>query len=150
MVTARSGLFASIPGKDYLLFWQAGRFQPQRVARFLGLSNSEAASLSGVAPSSVRFDRKIPHGLRDLLSEVAATCTLVAEVFGGDATRTALWFKTRNPTLGDVSPRHMIVSGRHDQLRRFVMEAVGADAAAGAIADAPDPAPVKSQMPEDN
>ncbi len=124
MGDSRSGLFATIPAKDYLLFWQSGRFQPQRVTRFLGLSKSEVAGLSGVAPSSVRFDGQIPRDLRDRLSEIAGTCTLVAEFLGGDATRTGLWFKTRNPLLGDLSPREMIVSGRYDELRRVVMDAL--------------------------
>ncbi len=118
-------LFATVPRRDYLLFWQAGRFQPQRVARFLSLNKSELGALAGVAPSSVRFDAKIPRQLREYLSELAVTATLVAEMLEGDATRTQLWFQTPNPSLGDRSPMEMIEQGEHAALRRFVLEARG-------------------------
>src|ERR1700722_12132152 len=40
----RSSLFGTVPKRDYLQFWQSGLFQPQRVARFLGLSKNELAA----------------------------------------------------------------------------------------------------------
>jgi predicted nucleotidyltransferase len=119
-----SSLFSMIPSRDYLQFWQSGRFHPQRVVRFLRLTKAEVVRLAEVAPSSVRFDRKIPRILSDRLSEVAATCTLVAEFFEGNVTKTALWFKTLNPMLGDISPRDMIAHGHHEKLRRFVVSAL--------------------------
>ena len=124
MAVSSAQLFSTVPAHDYLQFWQGGRFQPQRVVRFLGLSKEEVAQVAGVAVSSVRFDRKAPRHLTDRLSEIAATCTLVAQFFDGNAIKTALWFKAANPLMGDVSPREMIRAGRHEELRRFVMEAV--------------------------
>ena len=56
--------------------------------------------------------------------EIANICGLVAQFFEGNAEKTALWFKTRNPLLGDISPRDMIRFGRYEKLRRFVMEAL--------------------------
>lgn len=117
-------LFDTVPSQDFLQFWQGGRFQLQRVVRFLGLSKEDMARLSGVAPSSVRFDHKAPRDLSACLLEVAATCTLVAQVFEGNAIKTALWFKTANPLLGNLPPREMIKAGRHDELRRFVQDAL--------------------------
>ncbi|MGB6452402.1 MAG: nucleotidyltransferase domain-containing protein [Steroidobacteraceae bacterium] len=124
MNASRSALFSTVPSHDYLQFWQAGRFQPQRVARFLNLSKEEVSRLSGIAMSSVRFDRKAPRDLIERLVEVAATCTLVAQFFEGNTVKAALWFKATNPLLGDISPRDMIRSGRHDKLRHFVVNAV--------------------------
>lgn len=124
MVGSAALLFSTVPAHDYLQFWQAGRFQPQRVVRFLGLSKAEVAQLAGIAVSSVRFDGKAPRDLTERLSEIAATCTLVAQFFEGNAIKTGLWFKTANPMMGDVSPREMIRQGRHTEVRRFVMEAV--------------------------
>lgn len=118
-------LFCTVPTHDYLQLWQAGRFQPQRVARFLGFGKEDVAQLAGIAVSSVRYDRKAPRDLIERLTDVAATCTLVAQFFVGNTTKTVLWFKARNPLLGDVSPRDMIRSGRHDELRRHVLEALG-------------------------
>jgi hypothetical protein len=40
-----------------------------------------------------------------------------------------LWFKTKNPLLGSISPRDMIRYGRYEKLRRFVMEALEENAA---------------------
>jgi len=48
---------------------------------------------------------------------------LVAEFFDGDPRKTALWFRTPNPLLGDVSPRNMIRYGRYMRLHRFVLQA---------------------------
>jgi hypothetical protein len=118
-----SALFATVPQRDYFLFWQSGRFQPQRVARFLGFNKAEVAAIVRGAASSVRFDDKAPRALLERMSEIASLCTLVAEVFGGDATQSSLWFKTPNPQLESVSPREMILSGRCDELRRIVLEA---------------------------
>jgi hypothetical protein len=124
MVSTAAALFSTVPEHDYLQFWQAGRFQPQRVVRFLALSKEDVAQLAGVAVSSVRFDGKAPRDLTDRMSEIAATCTLVAQFFEGNAIKTGLWFKTANPVMGDVSPRDMIRQGRHEKLRRFVMDAL--------------------------
>jgi hypothetical protein len=119
-------LFDTVPSRDYLQLWQAGRFQPQRVVRFLGLNKEEVARLAGVAVSSVRFDRKAPHELIERLTELAATCTLVAQFFEGNAIKTALWLKSINPVLDDVAPRDMIRQGSHERLRRFVLDAMAA------------------------
>jgi hypothetical protein len=82
------------------------------------------AALAAISPSSVRFDRKAPRDLQDRLIEVAGTCELVAQFFGGNIAKTSVWFKTTNPLLGDVSPQEMIRSGGHEKLRRFVMDAL--------------------------
>lgn len=65
-----------------------------------------------------------------LVGYVTGSCNMVAEVFDEDIEKTALWFKTRNPLLGDVSPRDMIRLRRFDRLRRFVLRAIADMAAA--------------------
>lgn len=132
MTTSRAALFSTVPSRDYLQFWQSGRFQPQRVARFLNLTKEDVARLAGIALASVRFDRKAPRNLIDCLTEVAATCTLVAQFFEGNTVKAALWFKATNPLLGDVSPRDMIRSERHEKLRHIVVDA---------LTDPPPPSP---------
>jgi uncharacterized protein (DUF2384 family) len=44
----------------------------------------------------------------------------VADVFGGDAAKMERWMVTRNPLLGDVSPREMLRLHRGDRLARFI------------------------------
>ena len=131
----RPALFATVPSRDYLLFWQSGRFQPQRVVRFLDLTKDEVARIADVAPASVRFDRKAPRDLLERLTEVAAICTLVAEFFAGDVTKCSLWFRTPNPLLGEISPRDMIRLGENKKLRSLVMDAITAQSRAAAEAD---------------
>jgi predicted nucleotidyltransferase len=133
-------LFGTVPARDYLQFWQSGRFQPQRVTRFLDLSKDEIAKLAGVSPSSVRFDHKLPRDVRDRLTEIAATCTRVAEFFEGDAIKTSLWFSTPNALLDERSPRDIVRAGQHDRLRRIILRALHSpprDAAAETAARRP-------------
>ena len=96
----------------------------EEVADFLDLKKADVAKIAGVSLASVRFDQKIPKQVRDRLMEAANLCALVAQYFDGDASKTALWFKTPNLMLGNVPPRDMIRLGRYDKLRRFVMEAL--------------------------
>lgn len=124
MAAPRPSLFATVATRDYLQFWQSGLFQPQRVARFVGLSKTDLAQLAGIAPASVRFDAKIPRILRERLMDIAATCELVAEAFAGNTTRTALWFMTPNPQLGNVSPCELLRRGERDVLQQRVIEAI--------------------------
>jgi hypothetical protein len=128
VVTPSAMLFRTVPKNDYLQFWPDQAFDAQRVVRFLELSKADVAKVADVAPSSVRFDHKIPKDVRDRIIEIANVCSLVAQFFQGDAAKTALWFKTKNPLLGNISPRDMIRYGRYEKLRRFVMEALDENA----------------------
>jgi hypothetical protein len=120
----RSSLFSTVPQRDYLQFWQSGLFQPQRVARFLGLSKGELAQLAGVAPASVRFDDKAPRALRERLMELATTCELVAAAFEGNTTKTALWFMTPNPELNNFSPCDLLRRGNREILQQQILDAI--------------------------
>ena len=119
----------TVPDRDYLGFWGNQTLKAREVAQFLDLNKRDVAKLAGVAPASVRFDQKIPKGVLDCLKEIANICGLVAQFFAGDGAKTALWFKTVNPLLGNISPRDMIRYGRYEKLRRFVMSALGENAA---------------------
>jgi predicted nucleotidyltransferase len=134
------GLFGSIPDRDYLGFWQGGKLNPVAVVRFLRFSKADVARIALVSPASVRFDRKIPAPVLERLAQIAIVCGHVAQHFDGNAPRTAAWFMTGNAHLGDLSPRDMILRGRYEALRRFVMQALAHDAAgqltpSGAVAD---------------
>lgn len=129
MNTPRTMLFKTVPERDYLQFWPHDTFDPQRVARFLDLTKSDVAKVANVSAASVRFDQKIPKDVLDRFLEIANVCGLVAQFFNGDAIKTSLWFRTKNPLLGNLSPRDMIRYGRYEKLRRFVMEALEENAA---------------------
>jgi hypothetical protein len=120
-------LFRNVHDRDYLGFWADQTLNARGVADFLGLKKPDVAKVAGVAPSSVRFDQKIPREVLERLEEIANICALVAQFFEGDVAKTALWFRTRNPLLGDISPRDMIRFGRYAKLRQFVMDALAED-----------------------
>lgn len=76
------------------------------------------------ARSAARYDNYAQEQDRVRLDEIVATLNLVSKQFNGDAAKTVAWFKARNPLLGDVSPCDMIRLGRHQRLRRFIMQAM--------------------------
>jgi hypothetical protein len=124
-----SELFRTVADRDYLGFGADQTLNAREVARFLDLNKREVAKVANVAPASVRFDQKIPKEVADRLAEIANIAQLVAQYFEGDAPKTALWFRTKNPLFGGISPRDMIRFGRYEKLRRFVTEALGQNAA---------------------
>lgn len=72
---------------------------------------------------SVRYDHKIPKDLAERLQEWAIALNMVAQYFL-DEQKTILWFKTRNPLLGNITPRDMIRIGRFRKLQRFIQNAL--------------------------
>jgi hypothetical protein len=122
-------LFGTVPQQDLLGFWANETLDSRKVADFLDLDRRTIAKVAAVAPASVRYDHKIPKEVAERLAEIANICELVAQHFEGNAQKTALWFKTRNPLLGDISPRDMIRFGRYERLRRFVAEALAENSA---------------------
>ena len=116
-------LFGTV-SDDRLGFYDNDKFKARSVVEFLQFSNSDVSRLADVSKNSVRYDELIPREVRERLEEIANICNLVAGRFGGDAYKTALWFRTKNPMLGDISPRDMIRFGRYDKLRRFVIGAL--------------------------
>lgn len=120
--SARAAFFDTV-GDDHMSFWEQNHFQPTRVTDFLRLEKRDVSRIASVSDKSVRYDDKMPEAVRDRLEEIANIVNLVANTFRGDTTKTAIWFKTQNPILGDVSPRDMIRLGRYDRLRKYVVEA---------------------------
>lgn len=124
---ASATLFNTIPPSDRLGFWADQTLRSRKVADFLDLDKVDVARISNVRQSSVRFDEKIPRDVLRHLEQVAIICGLVAEYFHGDAAKTALWFRTKNPMLGELSPRDMIRYGRMEKLMQVVQDARSAN-----------------------
>ena len=127
-----AALFNTVAPKDYLGFWADHTLRAREVADFLDLDKRDVAKMASVAPASVRFDEKMPRVVLERLQEIANVCDLVAHHFGGDVRKTTLWFKTRNPLLGNISPRDMIRLGRYERLQRFIQDAIAETLAADA------------------
>lgn len=119
-----AALFSNLPEGDPLGFGLGASFHPEKVRDFLQLKKDDVSRLADVSTKSVRFDSAIPAAVLERFEEIAVTCNLVAQVFDGDADKTALWFRTKNPMLGDISPRDMIRLRRFDRLRRFIVGAM--------------------------
>ncbi len=118
-----TGLFDSV-APDRLAFGLGPTFDPKLVVDWMDFDKSEVSRIASVAKSSVRYDDAIPRAVRDRLEEIANIANMVAGIFDGDGAKTALWFRTKNPMLGDVSPRDMVRLGRYDRLRKFVVGAI--------------------------
>lgn len=118
------GIFSNIPEKDFLSLLDKGEARASKVIDFVGFKKGDVAKAAGVPPSSVRYDERMPQILKDKLREWANLFNLVAQFFGGDPIKTALWFKTANPMLGDISPRDMIRFGRYQKLLKFILDAL--------------------------
>lgn len=119
-----AALFSNLPKGDPLGFGVGEQFHPEKVKDFLQLKKDEVSRLADVSIKSVRYDAAIPTAVLKRFEEFAVTCNMVAEAFDGDADKTALWFRTKNPMLGDISPRDMIRLRRFDRLRRFIIGAM--------------------------
>ncbi len=126
-------LFSNLPEGDPLGFGLGTRFHPEKVKEFLNLKKEDVSRLANVSVNSVRYDGSAPAAVLERFEEIAVACNMVAEAFGGDAAKTALWFRTKNPMLGDVSPRDMIRLRRFDRLRKFIIGAMAERAPASAI-----------------
>ncbi len=117
-------LFHSVPQTDPLNFWHANQLDYGHLTEFLDLDTPTLSKIGGVSQKSVRLDNRIPRQLKERLEQIAITCGLVAEFFDGDPLKTALWFKTPNPMLGNLSPRDLIRYGRYKKLLNFVQSAL--------------------------
>lgn len=119
MTSMGVALFDTVP-PDLMGFGLGSSFDAKSVQSFLSLKKEDVSRIADVSPKSVRFDDAMPVPVRERLQEIANTINLVARFFGGDADKTGTWFKTRNPLLGDISPRDMICLGRFQRLRKFI------------------------------
>lgn len=119
----RSDLFNTVPSHDYLGLFEKDN-APKKIIKFLDLSKEEVAKATGLPESSIRYDERIPKELSGRLLEIGVICDLVADYFEGDLKKTALWFKIKNPALGNLSPRDMILYGRYQKLVKFIRNAL--------------------------
>jgi len=131
MSMSQAALFRTVPESDPLKFWSEHGCDYKRVSEFLEFDRNELSKLGGISKQSVRYDEKMPAALSDRLDQIANIISLVAEYFEGDIRKTALWFKTPNPLLGNISPRDMIRFGRYERLSKFVQQARQANEAGG-------------------
>lgn len=127
-MTQSNALFRTVARSDRFGFGSGETLNGRKVVDFLDLKKPEVAKVAGVATASVRFDKKMPAEVRERVEGIANIIELVAQFFDGDVGKTALWFKTPNPMLGNISPRDMIRYGRYDRLRRFVVDALDENA----------------------
>ena len=131
MPAAQPALFDTVSQADPLEFWSNHGLDFKKVTDFLDFDNNELSKLGGISKRSVRLDERIPSELRIRLEQIANIISLVAEYFGGDPGKTALWFRTSNPMLGGIAPRDMIRYGRYKRLMKFISAARQANSGSG-------------------
>lgn len=120
---ASNDFLNSVPQHDYLGLLHGNT--ARKVVDFLELDRYQVAKAMGLKEKSqVRFDDQIRKDLKERLEEIAIICELMAEYFNGNAEKTALWFRVKNPALGGISPRDMIRYGRYKKLELFIRNAL--------------------------
>jgi hypothetical protein len=129
MTVHADSLFNTVSNRDYLKFKNGKVTDYASVADFLDFKKEDISKITKVAKKSVRYDDRIPIQVKNYLDQIANICQLVAEIFEGDVQKTALWFKTVNPSLGMISPRDMIKIGRYEKLMQFIIDAKEASGA---------------------
>jgi hypothetical protein len=119
-------LTATVAKHDYLGFapTKKGDLPNYKVVpELLQFDKKQISQLGRVAQSSVRYDANIPRDLAERLEQTANIANRVAALFDGDIAKAALWFRTLNPMLGNITPRDMLRLGRFKRLAKFVAEA---------------------------
>ncbi|MBI4242814.1 MAG: hypothetical protein HY606_01885 [Planctomycetes bacterium] len=124
MTILTNDIFSTVSEKDYLSLFEKDKPQYNRIKNHLGFNNKDISTATGVPLSSIRFDEDIPTEVRERMKEWGNLLNLVAEHFKGDAIKTALWFTTPNPLLGNITPRDMIRFGRYKKLFKFIFNAL--------------------------
>ena len=117
-------LFNTVEKNDYLGFIENKDLNYKKVAEFFGFDRKDLSRMTSLSVGSVRFDSKIPAPLAQRLEEIANVANRITKVFDGDAKKSALWFRTSNPMLGEISPRDMLRMGRHKRLVKFINESI--------------------------
>lgn len=56
----------------------------------------------------------------ELSEQIIEARRLVDDFFGGDLSKTKLWFETPNPLLGGITPLWLINNGRTHRLLEFI------------------------------
>ena len=92
------------------LDWHDGETMARSVARACKIIGC------GEAAYDLKFGRRLAGKPKD---ELAA---LLLKFFKGDGDKMNLWYHTKNPLLGDISPIDMIQAGRYDRLLRWAKQ----------------------------
>lgn len=124
MPTLTEDIFATVPKKDYLSFFEDDKPNYKKIVNFLDFKQEDISKAADVPLSSVRYDDKIPRELHERIREWAILLNLVAGHFKGNTHKTTLWFTIPNPLLGNVTPRDMIRFGRCRKLFKFIINAL--------------------------
>ena len=117
-------LFDTVEKMDYLGFMEDKELNYKKVADFLDFDRKDLSRMTSLSVGSVRFDSKIPAPLAQRLEEIANIANRITSVFDGDANKSALWFRTPNPMLGEIAPRDMLRMGRYKRLVKFINESL--------------------------
>lgn len=124
METLSGNIFDTVAKEDYLSLFKGKQLQYNRIKGFLEFKNEDISTATGVPLESIRFDERIPREVLERMKEWANVLNLIAEHFNGDDRKTALWFTTPNPLLGNITPRDMIRLGRYRKLFKFIFNSL--------------------------
>lgn len=111
-------LYTNVANEDFIgIYKQNG---VKNVVDFFHFKKNDISKATGQPKNSIRFDKRIPEELKKRLIEIGNIINLVTEQFNGDLEKAELWFNTKNPLLGNLSPIDMIRFGRYEKLQKFI------------------------------
>jgi hypothetical protein len=56
--------------------------------------------------------------------DIGALIDSVEKFFDGDTVKTMLWFNTKNPMLGDMTPIELIQLGKYQKVKEFIVSSL--------------------------
>lgn len=121
MQPASHMLFDTVAHRDFIGVNQ--EHGAENVVNFLDFKKNDISKATGQPKASIRYDDRASKELINRLKEIGNIINLVIEQFDGDTKKTVLWFNTKNPMLGNISPIDMIRFGRYEKLQKFIFNA---------------------------
>lgn len=116
-----NGLFKTVAQQDYIGISKAGI---KAVIEFLNLDEYDISKTCGLSKKRTTQTSRLPRHAQETLEEIGDTINITTSFYEGDLSKTAMWFRTPNPMLNDLTPRDMVRFGMHEKLRKFIIDAV--------------------------
>lgn len=106
---------------------ETGDVDVDATARFLEITLADLAKIFGVTKEQIRPERAGQKTKQRIEQLTGALESVAEKSFEGDIAKTKFWLKTPNPHLGYISPRTLILKGRHSKVIKFIESVLYAD-----------------------
>lgn len=109
----------------HVLLFALRKWRQHRLSGSSEVSNANTGKKDCAVLKKINIRQVVNVPWRPVSLDEASAFGLVTLAFDGDDDKAAIWFRAKNPLLGDISPLDMIRLGRLDRLRKFILGAMG-------------------------